>query len=69
MSDTFEQTCDYCGAKFRVDVPHQEGHDSLEEYYCPDCHKEFKTRAAYTPTVTRISGRTDGRTDQYDNRA
>lgn len=67
MSDTFEQTCDYCGAKFRVEVPRLEGHEEQEEYNCPSCNKQFKTRAAYTPTVTLISARTDGRNDQYNN--
>jgi len=67
MSDTFEKTCDCCGAKFRVEVALMEGHPSLEEYNCPDGNKGSKTRAAYTPTATRIGGRTDGRADRYNN--
>ena len=33
--DSFNQTCDYCGCVFRVDVPGQKGHEESEEYYCP----------------------------------
>ncbi len=56
-----EQTC-HCGAVFHVSVPGQKGHEEPEEYYCPECHCEYKARASMSPTVTLISGRTDGKT-------
>lgn len=63
LKDKFEKTCDYCGAKFRVEVPGQKGHEETEEYYCPECGKEYKCRASNSPTVTIISKRTDNRTN------
>ena len=54
--------CDYCGCVFRLQTELQDGHNEKEEYYCPECDKEFKIRARITPTVTLISKRTDGRT-------
>ena len=64
---TFEQTCDYCGCVFRVDVPGQKGHEEPEEYYCPECKKEYKTRASNSPRSSLLKKRTDGRTDMYPN--
>jgi len=66
--DNFEQTCDYCGCVFRVIVPGQKGHEESEEYFCPECHKEFRIRASNSPKVIKISGRTDGRTDLYEEK-
>jgi Zn finger protein HypA/HybF involved in hydrogenase expression len=60
QKDDFEQTCDCCGAVFQVVVPGQSGHEEPEEYYCPECHKEFKCRASNSPRVSLISKRTDG---------
>lgn len=62
--DEFEQTCT-CGAVFLVEVPGQKGHEEREEYYCPECLKEYGRRAANTPKVTLISGRTDGKTTKH----
>lgn len=59
------EICDYCGCEFTVSVPLQDGHNETEEYYCPDCHKEFKTRASLSPVVRKIKNRTDGKTDYY----
>ena len=42
-------------------------HNELEEYYCPDCGKEFRVRANNTPHVTKVSSRTDGRDIKYDD--
>ena len=56
------ETCGFCGCIFRVDAPELRGHMESEEYYCPECHSEYRTRASNTPHVTLISGRTDGRT-------
>lgn len=57
-----EETCTYCGAVFRVQVPGQKGHEEPEEYHCPECYTEYRTRASNTPRVTLVSPRTDGRT-------
>jgi len=65
--DNFEKTCDYCGCVFQVIVPGQKGHEEPEEYYCPECNKEYKYRASNSPTVTLIKPRTDGRTDKHQN--
>ncbi len=59
--DSRDQTCTYCGAVFHVVVPGQKGHEEPEEYYCPECSTEYKTRASNSPTVTLVSPRTDGR--------
>lgn len=63
----FEETCDYCGCLFRLQTQLQDGHNEPEEYYCPECNKEYRIRACITPTVTLISVRTDGRTDKFVN--
>ena len=65
--DEFEQICSKCGAVFRVDVPRQAGCEESEEYFCPKCFCMYKTRAAYTPAVTLISKRTDGKIDKCSN--
>ena len=39
-----------------------------EEYYCPECNKEFYARASLPIRDVRvIKGRTDGKTDRYVN--
>jgi Zn finger protein HypA/HybF involved in hydrogenase expression len=63
----YEQTCNYCGCVFQVVAPGQKGHEESEEYYCPECNKEYRTRASNSPRVTLIKARTDGRTDSYKN--
>lgn len=63
QEDDFEQTCDSCGATFKVIVPSQKELNEPEEYYCPECHKEFKCRASNSPRVSLVSKRTDGLTD------
>ncbi|SHL55613.1 hypothetical protein [Fibrobacter sp. UWH4] len=64
LKDDFEQTCDNCGAVFRVTVPGQKGHEESEEYYCPECGKEYHVRASNSPSVILIAGRTDGKTNK-----
>jgi Zn finger protein HypA/HybF involved in hydrogenase expression len=59
--DNFDKTCDNCGAVFNVSVPGQEGCHESEEYYCPECHTEYKVRASNSPTVRLITPRTDGK--------
>ena len=61
LKNEFEQTCDTCGAVFRVGVPGQKGHEESEEYYCSECNTEYKTRASNTPRVTLLKLRTDGK--------
>lgn len=61
QKDNFDQTC-HCGAVFEVNVPGQVGHEESEEYYCPECGCEYKTRASNSPRVTLKSKRTDGKT-------
>lgn len=56
------QTCSFCGAVFHVEVPGQKGHEESEEYYCPECGTEYRTRASNSPRVTLVSPRTDGLT-------
>lgn len=60
-----KEVCDFCGCCFRVETMLQDGHNESEEYYCPECRKEFRTRACISPVVTLISKRTDGRTCLY----
>lgn len=55
------QEC-HCGAMFEVVAPGQKGHEEPEEYYCPECMCEYRTRASNSPVVTLISSRTDGKT-------
>ena len=64
---TWQQTCDYCGCVFEVSNQLQDGHNESEEYYCPECQKEYRVRACITPTVTLVSERTDGKLDRYNN--
>lgn len=59
---SFNETCSFCGCIFRVDTQLQDGHNESEEYYCPECNKEYGIRACISPQVTLISSRTDGRT-------
>jgi len=63
--ESFEQKCDYCGAVFTVNVPRQAGHEEHEEYYCPECGKQYKTRASNSPSTNLKVKRTDGKTDKY----
>ena len=62
-----EQTCDYCGCVFQVIALGQKGHEESEEYYCPECNKEYKTRASNSPRVSLIKPRTDGKNNKYKN--
>ena len=57
-----EHKCHFCGSILRVDAPELRGHMESEEYYCPECRTEYRTRASNTPSVTVVNGRTDGRT-------
>lgn len=61
----YQETCDYCGCIFEVETQKQDGHNEHEEYFCPECGKEYGEWACITPRVTLISRRTDGRTCKY----
>lgn len=64
----YDQTCSFCGAILRVESQLQDGHNEREEYYCPECHKEYGVRACFSPTVELIKGRSDGRTCRYTDK-
>ena len=61
----FEQSCRYCGARFRVRAapPPDAGH--REAYACPECGKGYEVEAAAGPQVQLLRPRTDGKDDQY----
>lgn len=66
--DSFEDKCDNCGARFKVNVTKQTAHNDREEYNCPECGKQHSTRASMPINdrdITLISPRTDGRTDLF----
>ncbi|MCC7533941.1 MAG: hypothetical protein IT246_08385 [Bacteroidia bacterium] len=66
--ESFEQTCDNCGAELQVRITRQTGHNEKEEYNCPECGKEFSHRASLPiRNVKVLRGRTDGRTDRFTN--
>lgn len=60
-----KETCPYCGCVYKVETQLQDGHNEREEYYCPECLYENTIRACITPKVTKISDRTDGRTNNF----
>lgn len=64
---SYVETCSYCGCVYKVDIQLQDGHNESEEYHCPDCRKENSTRACNSPRVSKISDRTDGKSDFYPN--
>ena len=64
---TKKETCNYCGCEFEVSIQLQDGHNEAEEYYCPNCKKEFHVRACISPEVRKLKNRTDGKTNNYDN--
>lgn len=66
--ESFEVTCDNCGAELKVQITRQKGHNEMEEYYCPECDKEHKKRASMPiRNVNVIKSRTDGKTDKFIN--
>ena len=67
MTDAFDKSCGYCGARFRVLVPHGPFADHLEEYACPECGKRYETGAAHSPKVQLLQRRMDGKTDRYQD--
>jgi uncharacterized Zn-finger protein len=65
--DSFEKTCAYCGAQFRVRRAHGPFADHAEDYACPECGKRYETGAARTPQVELLQPRRDGKTDRYQD--
>jgi predicted RNA-binding Zn-ribbon protein involved in translation (DUF1610 family) len=63
--DSDEHTCDYCGAVIATIITKQTAHNEREEYYCPECKKEYSAKASMPIRVQLVSPRTDGRTDRY----
>jgi len=68
-AQVYTETCDYCGAVYDVHVSELEGCNQSEEYYCPECGKEYKRRSSNSPHVHLKSPRTDGKTDKYENKS
>lgn len=63
--ETRNHDCDYCGASLRVEITKQNAHNEQEEYYCPECGKEYTTSASLSPNVFVEKPRTDGKDDKY----
>jgi hypothetical protein len=49
-----EMRCE-CGCLFKVIIFKQDGHNEREEYYCPDCNKEYSAMASLPPRVIKLS--------------
>ena len=61
----FEQSCAYCGARFRVLASHVADGMHRESYACPECGKRYETDADAEPEVRLLAGRRDGKSDRY----
>jgi uncharacterized protein with PIN domain len=44
-----------CGCLFKVSIVKQDGHNEREEYYCPDCRKEYWAMASLSPSVVKLN--------------
>jgi DNA-directed RNA polymerase subunit RPC12/RpoP len=62
---SFEKSCAYCGARFRVTASHLPDEDRSEDYACPECGKTYETEASAEPRVQLLRARTDGKSDPY----
>jgi predicted RNA-binding Zn-ribbon protein involved in translation (DUF1610 family) len=60
----FEQSCAYCGARFRVLATRLPAEDA-QTYACPECGKSYEVEAAAEPQVQLLRPRTDGKNDRY----
>ena len=65
--ESFDRSCAYCGARFRVRIAHGPFADHAEEYACPECGKRYETGAAHAPLVELVQPRQDGKTDRYQD--
>jgi hypothetical protein len=61
----FEQSCDYCGARFRVRASQASDANEPQCYKCPGCSKQYEVQACATLQVRLLQGRTDGKDDRY----
>lgn len=61
----FEQSCRYCGARFRVLATQPADETHVEEYACPECGKTYEVEAATEPEVQLLQPRSDGKDDRY----
>lgn len=61
----FEQSCRYCGARFRVLATPPPDASHRESYACPECGKSYEVEAAAEPEVQLLQPRTDGKDDRY----
>ena len=61
----FEQSCGYCGARFRVLATHAADDPHREHYACPECGKDYETEAEREPEVQLLRRRGDGKDDKY----
>lgn len=52
--EIYEHDCEKCLSRLRVIIPHQDGHDETEEYYCPVCKTEYTVRASGSPKFAVI---------------
>lgn len=64
---SFEKSCAYCGARFRVLAAQGPFADHPEEYDCPECGKRYEIDAAHAPRVELLQPRRDGKTDRYQD--
>lgn len=62
---SFEKSCVYCGARLHVALSRQRGSDEEHDFACPECGKEYTTRAAVEPVVSVLAPRSDGKNDRY----
>jgi len=61
----FEKTCVYCGARFRVLASVSPDAQPARTYDCPGCGKDYELEAMAMPVVQLLRGRTDGKSDRY----
>jgi hypothetical protein len=60
-----ENSCAYCGARFRVLATQMPEGNHPQEYACPDCGKHYTMRAVEEPEVRLLRPRSDGKDDRY----
>ena len=61
----FEQSCGYCGARFRVVANLASGATRAQWYACPGCGKQYELAARAAPQIRLLRARTDGKDDRY----
>ncbi len=50
-----------CGCLFKVWIFKQNGHNEREDYYCPDCKKEYSAIASLPPRVMKVGSESSNR--------